>query len=265
MEDNVKTQICHEANKKFINEALSGYDKFKYLPYWLKNKSNYLERERISPPRSQKIYKRGSIIYVDFGINVGNELSGNHFAIVLNNTDNARNGVLSVVPISSKDKKSYIEVGKIIEIPSIKHFVSHADKIESEMKCLLTALIDKRLIQDEHLSGELREIYKNGNPMSPEDAVKKMEDSGIKWDDENSVLRKINSLEEERKAYRKVFLAYQKYSKNSFVMPLSIQTISKDRIRQINKFDPSGKIKSPVDVMIKIDNAIIKNYTKCNG
>lgn len=47
-------------------------------------------------------------------------------------------------------------------------------------------------------------------------------------------------------------------------MPLSIQTVSKDRIRKINKFDPSGNIKAPKDVMIRIDEAIMKNYTKSN-
>ncbi|HAP8019376.1 TPA: type II toxin-antitoxin system PemK/MazF family toxin, partial [Enterococcus faecium] len=60
------------------------------------------------PNKNYRVYKRGTIVYVDFGVNVGYELSGNHFAIVLNNKDNSKNGVVCVVPISSKKKSNYV-------------------------------------------------------------------------------------------------------------------------------------------------------------
>lgn len=234
MHDDIKKEICHEANERFINESLSGYPKFQFLPFWLKNKSNYLEKERLRPTRFKKIYKRGSIVYVDFGINVGNELSGNHFAIVINNRDNERNGVLTVIPISSKKKWNYLELGRIIEISSIKHFASERDKINSKIKNIKNELIELRDADDATL---------------------------LSWDSE-ALNKKVGLLEDEVKAYDKVFLAYQKYSKDSFAMPLSIQTVSKDRIREINKHDPSGKIKAPANIMDKIDRAVLANYTK---
>ncbi|MFS7207942.1 type II toxin-antitoxin system PemK/MazF family toxin [Carnobacterium divergens] len=265
MSDNVKKKICDEANIRFINESLSGYDKFKYLPNWLKNKSKYLEAERTRPPKNQKVYKRSSIIYVDFGINVGNELSGNHFAIVLNNKDNNKNGVLSVVPISSKNKKNYISVGEIIKDSSIKHFSDEARKTQAETKCLLVAMKSKGLITETVLKHEgIKKILNDGNEISLDEALKKMESSGIDLENIDSIITKVKFLTQDAEAQKKVYHSYQKYSKKSFAMPLSIQTVSKDRIRKINKFDPSGNIKAPKDVMIRIDEAIMKNYTKSN-
>ena len=46
-------------------------------------------------------------------------------------------------------------------------------------------------------------------------------------------------------------------------MPLNIQTISKNRIRRINQFDPSGNMSAPATVLDEIDEAIKKKFTKC--
>nr|AAP55250.1 unknown [Staphylococcus aureus] len=56
--------------------------------------------------RKYKVYRRGSIIYVDLGKGVGEEFSFKHFCLVLNNKDNARNGKLTVIPLTSKKKYS---------------------------------------------------------------------------------------------------------------------------------------------------------------
>ena len=42
------------------------------------------------PNKNYRVYKRGTIVYVDFGVNVGYELSGNHFAIVLTELGRSR-------------------------------------------------------------------------------------------------------------------------------------------------------------------------------
>ena len=43
---------------------------------------------------------------INFGTNVGYELSGNHFAVVINQDDNYRNGVVTVIPLTSKEKNT---------------------------------------------------------------------------------------------------------------------------------------------------------------
>ena len=54
-------------------------------------------------PKYFKRYSRGRIIKVRFGVNVGSEFSGDHFAIVISKNDTAYNPVLHVIPITSKN------------------------------------------------------------------------------------------------------------------------------------------------------------------
>ncbi|MGB3161533.1 MAG: type II toxin-antitoxin system PemK/MazF family toxin [Carnobacterium sp.] len=258
-------EICNDANEVFIAESLSAYPKFKFLPSWLKSKSFYLKSERSNPNSNYKVYNRGAIVYVDFGVNVGYELSGNHFAVVMNNKDNCKNGVVTVIPISSKEKRSYISVGKVIEIQSIKHFASHSDKLGTDFSCLLRALIYKDIVTEEQfekMNNGWSKLLNRYPKITGEVALARVEQWGLDLEDYDKILQKLESIFADLEAYRKVFIAYQKYTKESYVMPLNIQSISKYRIKKINKFDPSSRIKAPADVMLNIDSSIIKSFTK---
>ena len=52
------------------------------------------------------LFKRGNVIWLDFGFNIGNEFGGMHPAAILKNFDND----LFVVPISSKKPHEYIKL-----------------------------------------------------------------------------------------------------------------------------------------------------------
>ena len=52
------------------------------------------------------LFKRGNVIWIDFGFNIGNEFGGMHPAVILKNFDND----LFVVPISSKEPQEYIKL-----------------------------------------------------------------------------------------------------------------------------------------------------------
>lgn len=52
------------------------------------------------------ILKRGNVVWVDFGFNIGNEFGGMHPAIILKNLDNE----LFVLPVSSKKPLEYIKI-----------------------------------------------------------------------------------------------------------------------------------------------------------
>lgn len=60
-------------------------------------------------------YKRGQIVLVDFSPSMGSEMRGKHFAIVLTKKDSPNNGVLTVIPLSSKEKSYYLNVGNIVQ------------------------------------------------------------------------------------------------------------------------------------------------------
>ncbi|MCC9762969.1 hypothetical protein HK228_07385, partial [Streptococcus agalactiae] len=81
-------------------------------------------------------YKRGSLVFIDFGINVGNELSGNHFAIVLNKKDSKNNGVLTVLPVSSKGNKFSVEIDGLISQKSANLLKNSVLSVGVESKML---------------------------------------------------------------------------------------------------------------------------------
>lgn len=104
-------KIFKEAHDIFLNIMECNKYKFKYLPQSILFKAKEFHNE--AQGKNTKFfseYKRGTIVYVKFGINIGAELSGNHFAIVLDKYDKRSKRTLTVVPLSSKDKKYYQEL-----------------------------------------------------------------------------------------------------------------------------------------------------------
>lgn len=108
--------------------------KFGFLPDWLLYSSNRLEKETYGNRVKYQKYRRGSIIFVNFGVNLGYELSGNHFAIVLNKEDNPLNGVLTVLPLSSKNKPHYLALGNTLLDAASGLILSKAEKLNTEWK-----------------------------------------------------------------------------------------------------------------------------------
>ena len=103
----------------FKNVNKSKIDKFNKLDTWLYKESNIFNNEvKLNKNNFTKHYpkfKRGQIIKVDFGINIGSELSHTHFAIVLNSDDTIKNDNITVIPITSKIGYKKIYLGKILK------------------------------------------------------------------------------------------------------------------------------------------------------
>ena len=87
---------------------LSEYKKSDLLAYWINDFAEYHDEERTFDIAKSGMYSRGDVIKVNLGFNIGNELGGLHYCIVLNKYDNTRNGALNVIPLTSrKDGKKY--------------------------------------------------------------------------------------------------------------------------------------------------------------
>ena len=100
--------IFKEAQRIFLNIMEYNLYKFKYLPQSILFKAKQFHNEALG--KNTKFFpkfKRGTIVYVKFGINIGSELSGNHFAIVLDKYDKVTKSTLTVIPLSSKNNKYY--------------------------------------------------------------------------------------------------------------------------------------------------------------
>lgn len=77
------------------------------LKEWLDVWCKYIGFEKTFDPKKLRYYKRGEIVLAHFGFNVGSELGGTHYAVVVENNNNLSNNTVTVVPISSMadDKK----------------------------------------------------------------------------------------------------------------------------------------------------------------
>ncbi len=75
--------------------------KAQLISKWIKEFSNYLRFEEVFDSNRIIVYRRGDIVKVNFGFNVGNELGGVHYAVVLDNDNKHSSGTLTVVPMGS--------------------------------------------------------------------------------------------------------------------------------------------------------------------
>lgn len=105
--DNLKAVILSKSEKK--QEILIS---------WLKTWTKLLKREEKFCPEYLPYYKCGDIVYADFGFNVGSEFGGIHYAVVMENNNNKRNGNIIVVPLTSLDKNKSIN-----DIPRVDVYI----------------------------------------------------------------------------------------------------------------------------------------------
>lgn len=83
------------ANK---NKSLKKAD---LISYWLEQYSAYLIAEESYDYKKVMHYKRGDVIQLNFGFNIGSEHGGLHYAIVLDKNNLQSSPVVTVVPLSS--------------------------------------------------------------------------------------------------------------------------------------------------------------------
>ena len=154
---------------------------------------------------------------VDFSPQVGSEIKGKHFAIVLTKKDRNSNELLTVIPLTSKYHKYHIDFGNEIR-----------DSIYNQLMKSLEVIIKEYCSLDEVF---LKEDF--------EKISKDMEMC-------NQIANRYKSLKE-----------------HTYGKPHQITTISKYRIiKPINKLDPIRKLVVSNEVMDRIDNTIIKLFTK---
>ena len=100
--------IFNKSNKKVKSIIKSNYA-FKNNKYTFKNTNISIEDVKIL--MKYVLFKRGNVVWIDFGFNIGNEFGGMHPAVILKNFDKD----LFVVPISSKKPVEYVRIEKELE------------------------------------------------------------------------------------------------------------------------------------------------------
>lgn len=137
-----KNNSLNRLDLSFVKHIESGdYKKSHLLAYWINDFAVYHDEENAFNISKSGIYSRGDIIKVNLGFNVGNELGGLHYCVVLNKYDNSKNGTLNVIPLTSrKENKKYssssVNLGK--ELYNV--FKERINKEKGKLECALKEL-----------------------------------------------------------------------------------------------------------------------------
>ena len=118
--------------------------KVNIISYWLKDYINYIKNENEFNPINLKTYKRGDIIKANLGFNIGSELGGLHYCVVIDKKNNRNSPVVTVVPLSSQ-KVDIINKNSIVL----------GDDIYNTMVAKSNKLLDAGLFEIEEIKKQL--------------------------------------------------------------------------------------------------------------
>lgn len=145
---------------KKVNE--SNHPKFAKLDYWLEKESYIFDKETQNIQNQYLKYKRGQIIKIDFGVNIGTELSHTHFAIVLNDDDTISTDNITVLPLTSKKGYKRINLGHLIKSEKYQNNITYGIitqiKTISKQRILLN---NKKIFCDKELLKKINLAIKN--------------------------------------------------------------------------------------------------------
>lgn len=229
--DNYLAKLATDPNTKIQSKA----DK---LSYWIKDWTKFLEYEQNFNASSLRRYKRGEIVKVHLGYNVGSEEGGLHYCVVVEK-DNSRNSpVLTVVPLTSIKKKTDLE-----------HLRPGEIDLGNE---LFTNLNSKISFTQKKIESELEELAKSLDTLADDAPLEEF----------NKLHSKVNKLKKEADMFGRMKDEVSKMKMGSIALVKQIRTISKIRIYDPKtNFDILSNVKLSNEKLDLIDNEVIKNFT----
>lgn len=160
-----KIDLACENFKEIKNNIIN--NKFKNIDNWLYDISTkYKEENNIDTEKTYQRFDYGTIVKVDFGINIGSELCSPHFAIVLDKYDSVKNPIITVLPLSSKNKKRYLVLNNLITYAFTERINKFLKDANEELDILLksentsTKIINEKIREIKNLNKKLR-FYAN--------------------------------------------------------------------------------------------------------
>lgn len=165
--DNALKRLDVSFNKHI---ELAEYKKTHLLSYWIEDFSQYHDAEKIFDTTTLKTFKRGDIVKVNLGFNIGKEMGGLHYCVVVNKNDNPYSGTLNVIPLSSaKENKIYhketcVDLGDELfcllsnKLKKHEHLVNNKIIVFNKEKNLINKTIDiKSLLRDINYLEKIKE------------------------------------------------------------------------------------------------------------
>ena len=227
-------------------------NKYQFLTSTTKRLSKFMLNEaQRQEPKIYRKFKRGALIFVEFGVNIGQEMSNRHWAIVLNKEDSVRKGTLTVVPISSKSGWQSVKIDGLIAT-SATLFIREYSRSNSI----------KMFLVMESLKNDPQYIYRNDDRFI--DLYNKYHEMFADKisDMEQPIIDEAFIADLSIQIDKSLDLAihYDRFRKVSFAKCSDITTISKDRIIFKNNLDPCGKIVVSQESLDRIDKKIADLY-----
>lgn len=216
------------------------------VAYWIESYSKYLLTEEQFDYTSIPKYKRGDIVSLNFGFNVGSEHGGLHYAIVLDNDNRQSSPVITVIPLSSGNEESTYERDVFLG---------------NELHDKLNAKYNKLILQVENELSEVTKMIEvltksiNNNSDTEENLQKDVMEL---LDNLKNRVDKLNREKKTLQIYKKEIL---KLKDGSIALMEQITTISKMRIyKPKNSSDLLYGIKFSDGAMDKINEKLKELY-----
>ena len=235
---------------------------------WVENWKGYLAQEGRFNSRSIAALKRGSIIFVDLGFNVGREFGGLHYAIVLNKKDSRNNHLLHILPLTSvkdttnldKLHKTQFYIGKEVYHLLREKTLSHYQEVKKIHEGYVQKKEDLEA-KKQHILELLNEVPKSIGELSKTEETdsnyKELQEHIIKsleftrgeleeLEKANSQINElIKTLEKKIDYVNKVLSKANNMNKGSIVLLNQITTISKMRL-----YDPKNNNSVLKDIVL---------------
>ncbi len=237
-EEALKT-LNNYIDKLITSEDEKLQDKADKISYWFEDYAKFLDFETSFDTSKFPKYKKGQIIKVHLGFNIGSEEGGLHYAIVIENNNSVKSPVLNIVPLTSV--KSTTDVSKIRKDLGQVY-------LGNELYRLLNAKVSALQTS---ISAELSSLEKIITSLS-------IDSSQIKTSKE-----RLNKCKKELEILKKTEKEISKMKIGSIALVGQITTISKIRI-----YDPKNTrgvlsgIRVSNETLDKIDEVICQLFTK---
>ncbi len=170
------TKSLNKLLEYYINDPSGAHlKKANLISYWIKDYTNFIKFEESFDPTRNISYKRGNIIKLNFGFNIGSEYGGLHYGVVLDNHNSHNSPVVTVIPLTSvkADKITHsnsVELGNEIyrslklKYDTIsKSLADEQDEISEmlSMAKVLSSLTDKALKDTENSERDSEDFVKH--------------------------------------------------------------------------------------------------------
>jgi len=244
--NNLMEMYINNPEEKYLKKA-------NLLSYWLEDFSDYIREENNFNPKELISYKRGDVIKVNFGFNVGSEHGGLHYAIVLDNNNLHSSPVITVVPLSSGTAATTYQRDVFL---GQELYIKMNTKNKSLLESARTKYDENKKILDA-LNNTIQEINQSETTV----------------DQLTNILKIISVLERRQKEVDKDILLLEKYDKEisrmkqgSIALMEQISTISKMRIYVPKRStDILYGVSFSSDAMEKINIQLINLFIRNNS